>query len=204
MMKTKKTKKHVFIVDDEPVVRKAIGKTLERLSVEVRCFASGVDCLEQLRHSKCNLLITDVKMPGMDGLELLAEAKRIAPYLKFLVITGYGDIPMAVKATRMGALDFIEKPLGAERLLNAAESALAYPNPSDSLTGRSLTKTEMMILDLILEGKTNREIAEIVSRSIKTVEVHRSHIMRKFGVGNAIDLMKRAIELGLIDFSSNE
>jgi FixJ family two-component response regulator len=204
MMKTNKIRQHIFIVDDDYDVRKTVGETLERLGAEVHCFASGTDCLRQLRRKKCDLLITDVKMSGMDGLELLSEVKRIAPYLRFLVITGYGDVPMAVKAIKMGALDFIEKPLEADGFLHVVESVLSRSSPSNPLTGRSLTKTEIRVLNLILEGKTNREIAGVLSRSIKTVEVHRSHIMRKFNVDNVIDLTKRAIGLGLIDLSSNE
>jgi two-component system response regulator FixJ len=204
MVMTKRIKQHIFIVDDEPGVRTVVGKTLERLDAEDRCFASGKDCLKQLRRKRCNLLITDVKMPGMDGLELLAEAKRISPCLMVLVMTGYGDVPMAVRAMRMGALDFLEKPVGTENLLHAAESALARTAPSNPHVGRPLTKTEMRILDLILAGKTSKEISTILSRSIKTIEVHRSHIMHKFDVDNVVDLTKRAFELGLIGVSPNE
>lgn len=135
----------------------------------------------------------------MDGLELLAEAKRIASYLIVLAMTGFGDVPMAVRAVRIGAWDLLEKPVGTESLLHAADAALARMASSNPHVGRSLTKTEMRILDLILAGKTNREISNILSRSIKTIEVHRSHIMRKFDVDNVVDLTKRAFELGLID-----
>jgi len=204
MVMTKRNKQHIFIVDDEPAIRKVVSKTLERLGTKVSCFASGADCIDQLRHERCDLIITDVKMPDMDGLELLTKAKRIAPWLKVLVMTGYGDVPMAVRAIKMGALDFLEKPLGIESLLHAAKSALARATPPDPLIGRSLTKTEMRVLNFVLEGKTNREIAETLSRSIKTIEVHRSHIMKKFDVDNAIDLTKRAIELGLIEISKNK
>lgn len=202
MVMTKTNDQSIFVVDDEPGVRKVLTKTLERLGVKVRSFASGSDCLKKMCHKRCDLLITDVKMPDMDGLELLTKAKSISPCLKALVLTGYGDVPMAVKAIKMGALDFIEKPVGIERLLHAAALALTRTTTSNPLVGRSLTKTEMKVLELIFEGKTNREIAETLSRSIKTIEVHRKHIMRKFDVNNSMDLTKRAIELGLIGIST--
>ena len=194
-----RVKQHIFFVDDEPSVRKVVGKTLKRLGTKVSCFPSAHDCLEQLRSQRCDLLITDVKMPGMDGLELLAKAKHIAPWLAVLVVTGYGDVPMAVKALKMGALNFIEKPLGMQSLLSVVESALDCTAPFDPLVGRKLTRTEMRVLRFIMDGKSNRETAYILHRSVKTIEFHRNHIMRKLGVDNVVDLIRRAAALGLVD-----
>ncbi|MFC1636510.1 response regulator transcription factor [Planctomycetota bacterium] len=194
-----KVKQHIFFVDDEPHVRKVVGKTLERLGKKVSCFASARDCLEKLSSERCDLLITDVKMPGMDGLELLTEAKRIAPWLTVMVVTAYGDIQMAVKSLNMGALDFIVKPLGMQRLLCAVESALKQTTPPNSLHGKEFSRTERRILHFILDGKSNKETAYILHRSVKTVKAHRYRIMLKLGVSNVMDLVKRATEMGLVD-----
>lgn len=193
--------KHIFFVDDESSIYEIVRKTLERLDAEVTCFASARDCLEQLHSKKCDLLITDVKMPDMDGLELAAEAKRIAPWIEVLVVSGCGDIPMAVRALKAGAADFIEKPLGTQNLLSAVESALARTAPADPLVGKELTRAEMRVLHYILDGKSNKQTANILNRSEKTIEVHRNNIMRKLGVDNVVALLKRAAAMGLIDLS---
>jgi two-component system response regulator FixJ len=195
---------HIFFVDDEPSIRKVVARTLERLGSRVSCFARAVDCLERLRSKRCDLLITDVKMPGMDGIELLTEAKRIAPWLPVLVITGYGDVPMAVRALKAGALDFIEKPLNRKAFLAAVELALRSSAPPDRLLGSALSRAERRVLHLILDGKSNREIAELIHRSMRTVEVHRNRIMRKFGVSNVIGLVRRAAAFGLADLPADE
>jgi two-component system response regulator FixJ len=198
------SKLHIFFVDDEPKVRELVGGTLEQAGFKASCFASAADCLEQLRADKCDLLITDVKLPGMSGIELLTEAKRLAPSLPVLVVTGYGDIPMAVRVMKAGAADFIEKPLERQVLLSAVEFALKQIAPTDPLLRKGLTRAEMRVLYMILDGKTNKETANLLHRSVSTVEVHRKHIMRKLGVDNIVDLVKQATALGLISPQANE
>jgi FixJ family two-component response regulator len=193
-------KQHIFFVDDEPDIRKVVGKTLGHLGLRVSCFASADDCLKHLRAGKCDLLITDVKMPKMDGIELLIEAKRIAPWLPVVVITGYGDVPMAVRSLKAGAADFIEKPLDRETLIRTVESVLRGTVPPKSLLGKKLSRAEIMVLRLLLDGKRNAEIAIILSRSVRTIEDHRRHIMRKLGVDNLVDLVKHAAVMELIEY----
>ncbi|MHC4623697.1 MAG: response regulator transcription factor [Planctomycetota bacterium] len=194
-------KQCIFLVDDEPQVRKTVGKTLDHLGpeVEVKCFATAADCLEELRRERCDLLVTDVKMPDMDGIDLLAQAKRLIPALPVLVITGYGDVPMAVRAMKHGATDFVEKPLDRDYLLSTAQGLLKQTTIPDPLADKTLTKTEMTILRLILDGRTNKEIAAILHRSIRTVEDHRYNIMHKLSVDNLIDLVRRAATMGLFE-----
>jgi len=198
------TRQHIFFVDDEPTVRRVVSRTLEQLGPKVSCFARARYCLERLRSNRCDLLITDVKMPDMDGIELLTETKRIAPWLPVLVITGYGDVPMAVRALKAGALDFIEKPLNRKRFLSVVEAALQRSAPLDRLLGKALTRVEMRILQLILDGKSNRDIAEMFHRSLRTIEVHRNRLMRKLGVSSVVALVRRAVALGLAEQSANK
>lgn len=195
------TKQHVFFVDDEPKIRKMVGRTLEQVGLKVSCFARAAECLKQLHSQTCDLLITDVKMPEMDGIELLTKVKHIIPSLPVLVITGYGDIKMAVKALKIGASNFIEKPLDRQSFLSVVESALKRNAKIHRIAGNVLTKTEMIILRLILDGKSTKEIARLRHRSVRTIEDHRSHIMHKLGVDNLVDLVKqtavvRMVELG--------
>jgi two-component system response regulator FixJ len=196
-------KQRIFFVDDEPKVQEFVGEALEKAGFRVSCFAGAADCLEKLRTDRCDLLITDVKLLGMSGLELLAEAKRFFPSLSVIVITGYGDIPMAVRAMKTGAVNFIEKPFKKQTLLSAVKFALEPITPTDPLLRKGLTRAEIRVLHLILDGKTNKETAHLLHRSTSTIEVHRKHIMRKFDVNNVVDLVKRAILMGLVGPSEN-
>ena len=185
-------RKHVFLVDDEPDTCQIVSQILGDLGLRVTCFSSGRDCLKQLRAEPCNLLITDLKMSDMDGLELLGKAKRMLPLLPVLVMTAYSDVPTAVECLHMGASEFIEKPVEIGELRSTVTSLLAreyrpnLPQPQP----QPLTKTESKILAMILDGKGNKEIAHAMSRSLRTIEDHRSHIMKKLGVDNMIDLVK--------------
>lgn len=199
----KKTKQHVFFVDDEPAVRKSVRRTLERVKLKVSCFACGKDCLEQLYPGGCDLLITDVRMPGMDGIELLKKAKRMVPWLPVLVITGYGDVKKAVMAMKSGASDFIEKPLDRTGFLSVVKSILEKEASSRALLDVVLTPTEIKVLRFILDGKTNREIAIILHRHIRTIEFHRRNIYRKLKVKTLLDLIRRVAEMGGFDPPQN-
>ena len=201
-MGRKKTQ-HVFFVDDEPSVRKVVHRTLERLGVEVTCFAGTADCLEKLGSRACDLLITDVRMPKMDGIALLTQAKRIAPWLPVLVVTGYADVPVAVRAMKIGAADFIEKPLHRDTFSLKVESILRQSSPTDPDTGKPLTRTELKVLRLIIGGKSNKKIAQLLGRSIRTVEDHRNHVMRKLAARNAVELAERTIQMNLAELPSH-
>ncbi|MHC4597052.1 MAG: response regulator transcription factor [Planctomycetota bacterium] len=192
-------KQRIFFVDDEPKICEVVGETLEESGYEVSCFTCAADCLEQLRSPACDLLITDVKMPDTDGIELLTEAKHLAPWLPILVITGYGNIPMAVTAIRAGAVDFIEKPLDKKSFLGKVKSILQRSTVDDSHMGKPLTEKEIRVLKLVIDGKSNRQIGYLLHRSVRTIEVHRANIMRKLDVTNLVDLVKRAATMGLVE-----
>lgn len=204
MVKTNITKQDVYFVDDEPKVLKMVSRTLEQFGVKISCFANAAECLKQLRSRKCDLLITDVKMPEMDGIELLTEVKCIIPSLPVLVITGYGDISMAVTALKAGASDFILKPLDRQSFLSAVESVLKRNTRTHPLVNKVLTKTEMRVLRLILDGKSTKEIARLRYRSVRTIEDQRGSIMRKLGVDNLVDLVKQTIVVRPFELGENE
>jgi two-component system, LuxR family, response regulator FixJ len=187
----------VFFVDDEPRICRIVCRTLEREGAIVKTFNRAQDCLMELNASPCDLLITDVKMSGMDGMELLTEVRRKHPRLPVVVLTAFGDVSMAVKALKQGAVDFIEKPFDRDVFLETVRTMLLQIRQQDSQLSESLTKTEMTVLRLLVEGKKNREIAAVLHRSSRTVEVHRSHLMHKMAACNVAELLRRTADLGL-------
>jgi two-component system, LuxR family, response regulator FixJ len=185
---------NIYIVDDDAILLKAVAGTLSQTYSHLSCFSCAAKCLEQLRTKKCDLIITDLKMPEMNGIELLIRAKKQAPWMPVLVVTGYGDIPTAITAVKAGAADFIEKPFEREFLLEKVKSVLQNSYKPDI----KLTKTERKVLELVTTGKRSKEIAIILNRSSRTIEFHRTNIMAKFRVNNVVELTKRAIAMGLV------
>lgn len=193
----KSLKQHIFFVDDETGIRIVASDALRQLGCKVTCFEKAADCLRIIADSNCTLIITDVKMPEIDGLALLSRAKKIAPWIPVMVITGYGDIPMAVRAMKLGAVDFIEKPFDRALFLRKVQTTLEKTDFQDSVSGKNLTKTERTVLKLILQGKSNKQIAYKLDRAVRTVELHRSNIMHKFNVDSIVDLVKKAAPMDL-------
>lgn len=193
----------VFVVDDDECIRAAVCAMLKRAKYECLCFPDVASCLEELKAQNrdlgegCDVLITDVKMPGKGGLELLSEVRALFPWIPVVMMTAYGSIPMSVQAVKTGAFDFIEKPVEETKLLSVVESALLKgAELHDPLVGKPLTRTERIVLCLILEGISNKRIAYILERSERTIEVHRSRVMRKLGVDNLVDLVKKSTAMG--------
>ena len=196
---TNRTKTHIYIVDDDVSLLDAICLFLEKEKYECTSFENADDCLTRLRQHSCELLITDIQMPDKTGMELLEEVQSFAPWIPVLMMTSYGDIPQTVRAIKSGAVDFIEKPLVWDCFLDLVRSIVGKSHMRDGFGGKPLTKMERIILQLVLENKTNKEIARILHRSIRTVEVHRNHIMRKLDVHSIVDLVKRATAMDLDD-----
>ena len=126
---TENFKPHIFAVDDDPDMLEVVSLILNSAQFTCSRFTNADDCLRQLKRQICDLLITDVKMPGKNGIELLLETRQFAPGLPVLVMTSYADIPMAVKAIKAGAFDFIEKPIDRQNLLPLVKSALKQNGP---------------------------------------------------------------------------
>lgn len=183
-------KGRVCVVEDDDRFAEAIEATLHQEGFGVAAFGDADDCLAHLQKEPClcNLLLTDVKLRGMNGITLLHEVKEFLPSLPVIVVTGYADVPMTIRAFKSGATDFLEKPVSRRRLLGAVHAALRTCQHQRPL--RALTAAERDVLDLLLEGKGNAEIARLRHRSVRTIEDQRHQVMHKLGVNNLVDLVK--------------
>ena len=174
-----------------------VSLILEQAEFECTCFTRADDCLRHLRVQICDLLITDVQMPDIGGMELLRQTRRIVPWLPVIMMTGHASASMSVQALKAGAADFIGKPFEMKTLLAVVESALTQNGPANFLRSRRLTNMEMTVLCLILRGRDSDEIADILQRPMSTVESRCSDIMHKLDVDSVVDLERRASAMGL-------
>ncbi|MGE4339856.1 MAG: response regulator transcription factor [Pigmentiphaga sp.] len=201
-MKTPSPSNTVFIVDDDEAVRDSLRWLLEANGYRVRDFASAEAFLEAYDPEVVGVLIVDVRMPGMSGLELqeVLIARKIP--LPIVFITGHGDVPMAVTTIKKGAVDFLEKPFNeadlrvivANMFIRAQEQSdlAAQKREREAMLSR-LTSREQQVLERIVAGRLNKQIADDLGISIKTVEAHRANIMEKLQVATVADLMKVAL-----------
>jgi FixJ family two-component response regulator len=143
-------------------------------------------------------------MPEKDGIELLTDVQQLTPWVPVLMITGYGDIPTAVKAMKAGAVDFIEKPLDKKNFVRKIKLILKKNVAAHPELGISLTRTEKRILQLVIDGLSNKEMSNLLHRSSRTIEVHRAHIMHKLGVDNLVDLVKRVASMGMVNLEEKK
>ncbi len=192
----------VFVVDDDGATRDAVKLLLSNAGFRVKTYASARTFLDSLSPADEGCLVTDVRMPGMNGLEMLARLAAVGSKLPAIVITGQGDIPMAVGAMQAGAVDFIEKPVEAATLLASLRRALrraATPDERERTRSAAamriagLTRREREIMNLVVDGQANKQIAERLSISQRTVEAHRAAVMKKLGVSSLSDLVRLAL-----------
>ncbi len=190
--------KTIYIVDDDAAVRDALGVIFMMEGFEVRSFGRGQDFLAVARHTIPSCVILDVHMPGRSGLDILKDLNADHYPAPIFIISGQGDIPMAVQAIKDGAFDFIEKPFDADTLverIREAIDALARKNaPRDDmaslLDNHLLTPREREVLHEIAAGASNKEAGRHLGISPRTIEVHRARIMEKMGARNAADLVR--------------
>jgi DNA-binding NarL/FixJ family response regulator len=161
-------------------------------------FSKYRDCIEKLSAKPCDVLIVDLEGCEEEGLELLLKARRMAPWISTLAIVERAAVATAVKAVRAGADECLEKPVQTYQLCEAVEGQLARA-PALAAPRRALTPMELQILQLILAGKTSQDIATQLHRSKRTIDVHRKNIMRKLQACSLVDLIKRALGMGLVD-----
>jgi two-component system, LuxR family, response regulator FixJ len=197
----------VYIIDDQQAVRDALAEMLRLFGYSVESFASADAFLARASTAAAGCIVADVRMPGMDGIELVRELARRRVALPVVLISGHADVPMAVAAIKAGAEDFIEKPIDDAHLLAAINRCLARALDSlsrdqslDDLRERfeRLTPRETEVMDLVVEGFTSQAIALRLGISQRTVESYRVQIMEKMQAVSVAVLVRRAIRLGRI------
>ncbi len=192
----------IFVVDDDGNLREALRELLEADGRTVETYDSGEAFLASYRPGQPGCLLVDARMPGMDGLELLQRLKSERHRLPAIMITGHGDVPMAVQAMKAGAADFIEKPIGYQELLASVERALEQAGNSAKLSAwresaatalAGLTARQRQIMDLVLAGHPSKNIAADLGVSQRTVENHRAAVMKKTGSRSIPALIRLAL-----------
>ena len=192
----------VYVVDDDEGVRDSLQWLLEGKDYRVRCYDSAETFLSRYDAREVACLIVDIRMAGMTGLDLQDRLVERKSPLPIVFITGHGDVPMAVNTMKKGAMDFIQKPFQeaelvnlVERMLEQAKEAFAGHQQSasrDALLAK-LTSREAQVLERIVAGRLNKQIADDLGISIKTVEAHRANIMEKLNANTVADLLKIAL-----------
>ncbi|MHB8885208.1 MAG: response regulator FixJ [Methylovirgula sp.] len=196
----------VHVIDDDAALRDSLAFLLGSAGLLVRSFESAQAFLQELASIEAGCVVTDIRMPGIDGLELLRLLQEMGKGLPVIVMTGHGDVPLAVKAMRLGATDFVEKPFEDEVMIDAVRSALTSSmlplqaaGISDEMALRiaSLSRRERQVLSGLVEGQTNKEIARQFDLSPRTVEVYRAKLMTKMQANNISELVRFAMRAGV-------
>lgn len=196
----------ILVIDDDPAMRDSLAFLLDVNGFAVATYETAADFLGQFGSRQVDCVVSDIRMPGMTGLELVRKLKADAAICPVILMTGHGDVALAVEAMKAGAVDFIEKPFEDEVLLHAIRDALdSQPNkPADGTAKRQaetrladLTPRERDVLKGLLAGKINKVIAHDLGISPRTVEVYRANLMAKTNVRSMSELMRIAIAAGL-------
>lgn len=197
---------YVYIVDDDDAVRDSLSMLLDGRGYQVRGFASAHEFLEAAPSLAAGCLIADIRMPEMDGLELQERLRERSLHFPAIVVTGHADVPLAVKAMKAGALDFIEKPFTSQAILDSIEVALAriHTGPEqDRASAEAAAKLELLtprereVMQGLLAGLPNKSIAYDLAISPRTVEIHRARVMDKMGARSLSELIRLALAAGM-------
>jgi len=189
----------VHVIDDDDAARESLTFLLKTARLAVRAYNSARAFLDVLPGAEAGCVITDVKMPEIDGLELVRSLRRRKPGLPVIVITGHADVPLAVEAMKVGAVDFIEKPYDGEVLLGSVRSALSARRTDARRDGErteietrlaALTQRERQVLDGLIAGRSNKIIAHELGISARTVEIYRAHVMAKMRANSLSQLVR--------------
>ena len=200
----------VYVIDDDAAMRDSLDFLLDAAGFSVRLFDSAQAFLSELPQLEAGCVVTDIRMPGMDGMELLRQLNPApgARRLPVIVMTGHGDVPLAVEAMKLGALDFLEKPFEDDRLIRMIETALSQNeggSKSDALTAdmaarvASLTPRERQVMQGLVSGQSNKVIAKEHEISPRTVEVYRANVMTKMQATSLSELVRFAIRAGVFE-----
>lgn len=194
----------IFVVDDDAGVRQSLEMLMRAIGHRAETYASGEEFLEHYSSDRPGCLILDLRMPGMSGLELQEKLIERGSVLPVIFITAHGDVPTAVDAVKGGAIDFIQKPFRDEDLIEKIEhalrqnaSALERSAKLGDVAGRieALTPRELEVMEIVVEGKTNKAIAAELGLSERTIEIHRARVMRKMKADSLPDLVKMVLSV---------
>lgn len=189
----------VFVIDDDEAVRRFLSGLVESVGLRIEAYASARGFLDAYEPGRPGCILLDIRMPEMSGLELQKELRARNIHLPVIILTGHGDVQVAVRAMKAGAVDFIEKPFNNQLLLDRVQEAVAESaRASDSRLRQAeikarvarLTPREREVLDLVAAGETNKGVARSLDISEKTVEIHRARVMEKMQANSLADLVK--------------
>ena len=201
----------VFVVEDDPSVRTALVRTLTSAGYRVRDYAAAQEFLDSGSYLQPGCLVLDLRLPDLDGMSLYERLRAAGAWMPVIFLTGFGDIPTSVEAMKAGAMDFLPKPVADEVLLAAVDAALAEETrrradrvEQDEIEGRlaTLTARERQVMQLVLAGRLNKQIAGDLGISEKTVKVHRGRVMAKMGVAQVARLVALVARAGLVPGAS--
>ncbi len=197
----------VYVVDDDPSMRKAVNRLCQAAGLEVKMFASAREFLNHGAPVSPACLVLDLQMPGECGLDLQAEMAARGIQTPIVFITGHGDIPMSVRAMRAGAVDFLTKPFNNQNLLAVIRAAISkdllfrpIQAEKEALQRRleALTPREREVFNYVIKGWLNKQIADQLGASEQTIKVHRARVMQKMQVTSVAELVQAAVKLGQI------
>jgi FixJ family two-component response regulator len=192
----------VFVIDDDASLRKVVGSLLRSVGLHVKLFGSTGEFLQSRLPEVASCLVLDVRRPGLSGLDFQSELIKAGVHIPIISITGHGDVPMAVKAMKSGAVEFLTKPFREQDLLDAVNAALERDRVrrnQEKLVSNtdSLSPREQKVMALVCSGLMNKVIAAELGLSEVTVKVHRGNVMRKMGARSLADLVRMADILGI-------
>jgi two-component system response regulator FixJ len=194
--------RRAYVIDDEPALRSTIRRILTPTGILTEEFDSAEDFLASATERPIGCILLDLKLPGISGLDLLEQLRGSGVADPVVMISGHGDIPLALAAVKAGAMDFIEKPFRKEQLLNVVEAAFALVARLQQSHQGGLDALSPRERELLLQfrgGASNKVVAHALGLSVRTVETHRANILRKLGVDNLTQALFLAKEAGLLD-----
>ncbi len=200
-------KSNVYVIDDDPAMRDSLEFLLSSAGFNVTLFDSALKFFENMPNLAFGCVVSDVRMPDMDGIDLLRQLKKEPKRLPIVIMTGHGDIPLAVEAMKLGAIDFLEKPFEDERLITMISSALtqeADNSRNESIHAdiisriASLSPRERQVMDGLVAGLSNKLIARDYNISPRTIEVYRANVMTKMQASSISELVRLAMRGGIL------